>query len=164
MSNSKKQKQQLDMETLVKALDNDNNQNIVDNDLDYKKINQAKNDILQQLQLSRDCLKTMHKQLKAYRYIDSMEEVRYGSYIRWIKLNNPEDIKLTNGGIVVDIKVFKYQDNNEEENENDIDEVHLICRNRMNRLFQIKLNENIVFQKLNDQEQVLLSAMEYLNK
>ena len=156
MSTSKK-KQELDMEKLVKALDNDNNQNIVDNELDYKKINQAKNDILQQLQLNRDSLKIMHKQLKAYRYIDSMEEVRYGSYIRWIKLNNPEDIKLTNGGIVVDIKVFKYE-------EEGIDEVHLVCRNRMNRLFQIKLNENIVFQKLNDQEQVLLSAMEYLNK
>ena len=156
MSTSKK-KQELDMEKLVKALDNDNNQNIVDNELDYKKINQAKNDILQQLQLSRDSLKIMHKQLKAYRYIDSMEEVRYGSYIRWIKLNNPEDIKLTNGGIVVDIKVFKYE-------EEGIDELHLVCRNRMNRLFQIKLNENIVFQKLNDQEQVLLSAMEYLNK
>ena len=156
MSTSKR-KQELDMEKLVKALDNDNNQNIVDNELDYKKINQAKNDILQQLQLSRDSLKIMHKQLKAYRYIDSMEEVRYGSYIRWIKLNNPEDIKLTNGGIVVDIKVFKYE-------EEGIDEVHLVCRNRMNRLFQIKLNENIVFQKLNDQEQVLLSAMEYLNK
>jgi hypothetical protein len=156
MSTSKK-KQELDMEKLVKALDNDNNQNIVDNELDYKKINQAKNDILQQLQLSRDNLKTMHKQLKAYRYIDSMEEIRYGSYIRWIKLNNPEDIKLTNGGIVVDIKVFKYE-------EEGIDEVHLVCRNRMNRIFQIKLNENIVFQKLNDQEQVLLSAMEYLNK
>ena len=156
MSTSKK-KQELDMEKLVKALDNDNNQNIVDNELDYKKINQAKNDILQQLQLSRDSLKIMHKQLKAYRYIDSMEEVRYGSYIRWIKLNNPEDIKLTNGGIVVDIKVFKYE-------EEGIDEEHLVCRNRMNRLFQIKLNENIVFQKLNDQEQVLLSAMEYLNK
>ena len=156
MSTSKR-KQELDMEKLVKALDNDNNQNIVDNELDYKKINQAKNDILQQLQLNRDSLKIMHKQLKAYRYIDSMEEVRYGSYIRWIKLNNPEDIKLTNGGIVVDIKVFKYE-------EEGIDEVHLVCRNRMNRLFQIKLNENIVFQKLNDQEQVLLSAMEYLNK
>ena len=156
MSTSKK-KQELDMEKLVKALDNDNNQNIVDNELDYKKINQAKNDILQQLQLDRDSLKIMHKQLKAYRYIDSMEEVRYGSYIRWIKLNNPENIKLTNGGIVVDIKVFKYE-------EEGIDEVHIVCRNRMNRLFQIKLNENIVFQKLNDQEQVLLSAMEYLNK
>lgn len=156
MSTSKR-KQELDMEKLVKALDNDNNQNIVDNELDYKKINQAKNDILQQLQLSRDSLKIMHKQLKSYRYIDSMEEVRYGSYIRWIKLNNPENIKLTNGGIVIDIKVFKYE-------EEGIDEVHLVCRNRMNRLFQIKLNENIVFQKLNDQEQVLLSAMEYLNK
>jgi hypothetical protein len=94
----------------------------------------------------------MHKQLKAYRYIETLAEVRYGGYIRWISLKNPEMIKLTNGGIIVNIKIM-----NEEE-------VHLVCRNKMNHLFQIKLNENIIFQKLNDQEQVLLSAMDYLNK
>lgn len=151
-------KKKLDMEKLLKALDNDNNQHIVETDLDYNKLNAAKNNILQQLQMSREKLKTMHKQLKAYRYIETLDELRYGSYIRWISLKNPDpaEIKLTNGGIVVDIKVIK---NKEEE-----EEIHIVCRNNMNRLFQIKINENIIFQKLNDQEQVLLSAMEYLNK
>jgi hypothetical protein len=145
-------KKELDMQKLIKALDNDTNENIVESELDYQKLNAAKNNILQQLQMPREALKTMHKQLKAYRYIETLAEVRYGGYIRWISLKNPEMIKLTNGGIIVNIKIM-----NEEE-------VHLVCRNKMNHLFQIKLNENIIFQKLNDQEQVLLSAMDYLNK
>jgi hypothetical protein len=145
-------KKELDMEKLIKALDNDTNQSIVETELDYQKLNAAKNNILQQLQMPRETLKTMHKQLKAYRYIETLEEVRYGGYIRWISLKNPAVIKLTNGGVIVTIKVIKE------------DEVHLVCRNKMNNLFQVKLNENIIFQKLNDQEQVLLSAMEYLNK
>ena len=145
-------KKDLDMQKLIKALDNDTNENIVESELDYQKLNAAKNNILQQLQMPREALKTMHKQLKAYRYIETLAEVRYGGYIRWISLKNPEIIKLTNGGIIVNIKIM-----NEEE-------VHLVCRNKMNNLFQIKLNENIIFQKLNDQEQVLLSAMDYLNK
>jgi hypothetical protein len=32
----------------------------------------------------------------------------------------------------------------------------------MNWLYQIKLSEAIVFQKLSDQEQVILSALKYL--
>ena len=98
----------------------------------------------------------MHKQVKAYRYIETLEEIRYGSYIRWISLKNPAEIKLTNGGIVVHLKVVRLKEVEE-------DEIHIVCRNAFNRLFQLKLNENIIFQKLNDQEQVLLSAMEYLN-
>jgi hypothetical protein len=153
---TKKKQQELDMEKLLKALDNDTNQHIVESDLDYNKINAAKNTILQQLQLPRETLKTMHKQLKAYRYIETLEEIRYGSYIRWISLKNPAEIKLTNGGIVVQLKVVQSKELGE-------DEIHIVCRNAFNRLFQLKLNENIIFQKLNDQEQVLLSAMEYLN-
>ena len=153
---TKRKQQELDMEKLLKALDNDTNQHIVESDLDYNKINAAKNTILQQLQLSRETLKTMHKQLKAYRYIETLEEIRYGSYIRWISLKNPAEIKLTNGGIVVHLKVVRLKEVEE-------DEIHIVCRNAFNRLFQLKLTENIIFQKLNDQEQVLLSAMEYLN-
>lgn len=145
-------KKQLNIETLIKALDNDSNQNILETDLDYQKMNAAKNNILQQLQLNKEELKKMHKQLKAYRYIETLNEVRYGGYIRWISLKNPAEIKLTNGGIVVNIKIINEED------------LHIVCRNSMNRLFQIKLNENIIFQKLNDQEQVLLAAMDYLNK
>ena len=168
-------KQKLDMEKLIKALDNDTNQHIVESDLDYNKLNAAKNNILQQLQLPREKLKLMHKQLKAYRYIETLQELRYGSYIRWISLKNPAEIKLTNGGIVIDMKIIKNKQQHAEEEQEQAqqaqaqshvedEDVHIVCRNNMNRLFQIRLNENIIFQKLNDQEQVLLSAMEYLNK
>ena len=140
------------MQQLIKALDNDNNQNIVETELDYQKMNAAKNTVLQQLQMPREALKKMHTQLKTYRYVETINELRYGGYIRWISLKNPAELKLTNGGIVVNIKVVQE------------DDVHIVCRNNQRRLFQIKLNENIIFQKLNDQEQVLLAAMEYLNK
>ena len=140
------------MQKLIKALDNDNNQSIVETELDYQKMNAAKNTILQQLQMPREALKKLHTQLKTYRYVETMNELRYGGYIRWISLKNPAELKLTNGGIVVNIKVV--QD----------DDIHIVCRNNQRRLFQIILNENIIFQKLNDQEQVLLAAMDYLNK
>jgi len=145
-------KKELDMNNLIKALDNDVNQNIVESELDYQKMNAAKNTILQQLQMPREALKKMHTQLKTYRYVETLNELRYGGYIRWISLKNPAEIKLTNGGIVVNIKVMQE------------DEIHIVCRNNQQRIFQIKLNENIIFQKLNEQEQVLLAAMEYLNK
>ena len=145
-------KKELDMQQLIKALDNDNNQSIVETELDYQKMNAAKNTILQQLQMPREALKKMHTQLKTYRYVETINELRYGGYIRWISLKNPAELKLTNGGIVVNIKVVQE------------DDVHIVCRNNQRRLFQIILNENIIFQKLNDQEQVLLAAMEYLNK
>jgi hypothetical protein len=145
-------KKELDMQQLIKALDNDNNQNIVETELDYQKMNAAKNTVLQQLQMPREALKKLHTQLKTYRYVETINELRYGGYIRWISLKNPAELKLTNGGIVVNIKVVQE------------DDVHIVCRNNQRRLFQIKLNENIIFQKLNDQEQVLLAAMEYLNK
>lgn len=144
------QKKQLDMIKLVSALDNENNQNIVEAELDYTRINATKNQMLQQLQLPRDELKQLHKQLKTYRCVETLAGLRFGSYIRWISLKNPAEIKLTNGGIICDIKNLN-------------EEIHILCRNRMNRLMQVKLNENIIFQKLNEQEQVLLSAMEYLN-
>jgi hypothetical protein len=145
-------KKELDMQQLIKALDNDNNQSIVETELDYQKMNAAKNTILQQLQMPREALKKLHTQLKTYRYVETMNELRYGGYIRWISLKNPAELKLTNGGIVVNIKVVQE------------DDIHIVCRNNHNRLFQIILNENIIFQKLNDQEQVLLAAMDYLNK
>jgi hypothetical protein len=106
--------------------------------------------MLQKLNLPREQLKKLHKQLEEYRYVDEMNELKYGAYIRWISLRDPNKIKLTNGGIICDILV---KDNG----------IHVVCRNNMHRMFQIKLVECMVFQKLSDQERVLLSVMDYLN-
>lgn len=132
---------------LQKALDNENNASIMN--LTTKKIKALKNDYLQKLQLSRDKLKDFHKKLQDYRYVDDLTDIQYGRYIRWINLKNPENINLTNGGIIIDIKILSTG-------------IHVVCKNNMNRRFQIKIDENIIFQKLTDQERILISALDYL--
>jgi hypothetical protein len=132
---------------LQKALDNENNTSIMN--LSTKKIKALKNDYLQKLQLPRDKLKTFHKKLQDYRYVDDLTDIQYGRYIRWINLRNPENINLTNGGLIIDIKILTSG-------------IHVVCKNNMNRRFQIKIDENIIFQKLTDQERILISALDYL--
>jgi len=139
----------MDEELLKKALDNDKNELILN--MDTGKVTKTKNDIISQLNLPKGELKTIQKKLKEYRYIDDMKELHFGSYIRWITIKNPENIRLTNGGIVCDIKVIK-------------DDIHITCKNNMNRFFQLKMSENIIFQKITDQERVLLKVMDYLKK
>ena len=139
----------MDEELLKKALDNDKNDLILNMDTD--KVTKTKNDILSQLNLLKGELKTIQKKLKEYRYIDDMKELHFGSYIRWITIKNPENIRLTNGGIVCDIKASN-------------DDIYITCKNNMNRFFQLKMSENIIFQKITDQERVLLKVMDFLKK
>ena len=37
-------------------------------------------------------------------------------------------------------------------------------KNNMNRFFQINLDENLIFQKLTDQEKIILYAIDIVNK
>jgi hypothetical protein len=137
----------MDIHKLLHALDNDNNETIAD--LNYETIAKDKNQMLQQLNLKRDALTQLHKQLKSYRLVNDMNDLRFGSYVRWISLKNPAEIKLTNGGIVCDMKVIQ-------------EDLHIKCKNKMNRIFQIKISEVILFQKLSEQEQIILKALKHL--
>ena len=139
----------MDIKSLLHALDNNNNEGIID--LDYSKISKSKNDILQQLQYERNDLLIIHKKLKSYRYVDDLKNLSFGGYIRWISLKNPQIIKLTNGGIICDITCIK-------------DEIYIKCKNNMNKIFQIKLSEVIIFQKLTNQEEVILKALKLIEK
>ena len=139
----------MDIQNLLHALDNANNEAVVD--LDYATIAKHKNDLLQQLNLPKEELLKLHKQLKAYRCINTLEDLRYGGYVRWISLKNPEMIKLTNGGIVCHINAV-------------LEDIHIKCKNKMNRLFQFKMSEVLLFQKLSEQEQVILKALKYLQE
>jgi len=139
----------LDIDRLLNALENENNELLLD--LNKEKISAMKNDILQKLNIKNDKLKLFHKKLKLYRYVDNTEDINYGSFIRWISLKTPNDIKLTNGGIVCDMKTKD-------------ESIYIICKNSLNRFFTLTLEENIIFQKLTPQEEVILSAMNYLNK
>lgn len=137
----------LNEEYLLKSLDNECNESM--SNLTSKKIKAIKNDQLQQLQLSREVLKDYHKKLKDYRFVDDLSNIQYGRYIRWINLTNPKNLKLTTGAIIIDIKILD-------------DGIHLVCKNFRNKKFQIKIDECFIFQKLTDQEKVILSALDYL--
>lgn len=138
----------LDVDKLIAALGNEDNECVME--MTYEKISKMKNDILQRLRLSPEELKSMHSKLKAYRFVDELPELKYGTYIRWIPLTDPENIKLTTGGIVCEMKVGD-------------DGIIVTCKNRYNRMFSIKMQENLIFQKMTDQERVLISALSYLN-
>ena len=134
---------------LMNALENESNGSIMD--LTNGKIKEHKNNILQKLQFTREKLKETHKKLKQYRYVRDMNDLEYGYYIRWIPLKNPEKINLTNGGHICSIEIIKNQ-------------IQIKCRNNLNRIFQIKFDECIIFQKLTDQEKILLGILDHLNK
>ena len=138
----------LNIEELLSALDNDEHSNLLNTS--YEKIAKDKNDILQQLQFNSEKLKLYHTKLKDYRYVDELYDLKYGQYLRLINIKNPERLKLTNGGIFLEIKLLDTG-------------THMMIKNNMNRIFQIKMDECIVFQKLSDQEKIILLALKYLN-
>lgn len=132
----------------MKALDNDNNEGI--QKYNTSLIKQIKNDYLQKLLLPREKLLDFHAKLKGYRYVDDLSDIQYGRYIRWINLNDPENIKLTTGGIIIDIKILASG-------------IHVVCKNNKNRKFQVKIDECYIFQKLTEQEKIILYALDHVS-
>ena len=134
------------MEQIIQELDNKNLLH-----LNSSKIKEMKNNILQKLYLSREELLKYHKVLSKYRYVDELEEIKLGYYIRWFNLKNIENLKLTNGGILIDVQPG-------------IDDINLICKNNRNQLFTLSLNKTIIFQKINYQEELLIKIVDYIQK
>ena len=134
---------------LLKPLDNDKYEDILE--LTHSKIKSIKNDILQQLQITRQELKVFHSKLKNYRYIDEVDEIKLGNYIRTIDLKKKDNIYLTSGGIIVDIEAIN-------------ESIIIKCKNFRNNIFNLKFEEHLIFQKINNQEEILLNVLTYINK
>lgn len=146
--NNEKYDVDFDVNELLKAVDNENNAHITK--FTSYEIKQMKEDILDEMGIDEDKKEELNHKLKYYRYIDDLASIKYGAYIRWISLRDPSRIKLTTGGIMCDIKFYN-------------DGVHILCKNNRGRVFQIKFDENIIFQKLTEQEQIILQVMDLLN-
>ena len=87
-------------------------------------------------------VENIHKYCKTlfnYRLIDDVYHIHKGKHVRWIRNKN-----LTNGGIVVDIK---FTDNG----------TQILCKTK-NRFLQYKFDECISFQKLTEDELIVLQS------
>jgi hypothetical protein len=141
----------MDVNKLLKALDDDSNETLLN--FTTKKIKEMNLNILKELHLSKkDTLELLNK-LKDYKYIDEMNELKYGTYIRWIPIEDPTNIQLTKGALFCEMKIEDAG-------------VFFVCKNYgfPQRHFKISMDKNLIFQKLTDQEQVLLSALDHLSK
>jgi hypothetical protein len=139
----------LDMVALEKALGNENNTSI--SNLTTRKINAEKWRQLQQLGFEQSVCEDYYHKLREYRYIDDLDGLLHGSYIRWIDLKNPENLSLARGAMICDIKIGQKG-------------VQLLCKTHPNpAMFYVIMDEAVVFQRLTQQERVILAAMDYLD-
>ena len=141
----------MDVNKLLKALDDDSNETLLNFTSD--KIKEMNLNIIKELQLPRkDTLDIMNK-LRDYKYVDEMNELKYGSYIRWIPIEDPTNIHLTKGALFCEMKITD-------------DGVFCVCKNfgYNMRHFQLSMDKNLIFQRLTEQELVLLSALDHLSK
>lgn len=156
----------MDIQALDKALENQENASIMQTS--HSEIKKKKNDILQKLQLKGTVLKTMHATLIGYKYIDNIDELTVGRYVRWISLKRPDHISLTNGAHVCNISIQNYADDDyDDDDEYQECKTCVRCkvvRNRKPLFFNLNFDENLIFQKITEQEWIILDALAALEK
>lgn len=138
----------MDVDKLLKALDNEDNSKLIN--MTNHKIRVIKKEILEELDLNDDELREYMNKLREYIYIDEINDLRCGRFIRWIPIKDPENVHLTQGAVVCEIKVLDTG-------------ISLVCKNFAKKHYQITFDECLIFQKLTDQEQILLSALDHLD-
>jgi hypothetical protein len=144
----------IDIEKLLKSVDNEDNAYLMNQTT--AKIRKRTLEILKKLHLSDEETKLMADKLKEYRYIEELSEMKYGGFLRWINISDPDNLFLTTGAFFCEAKLI--------ENENEDSRVVIRYKNFMGRIFQFRMEECLIFQKLNQQELVLLAALDHLAK
>lgn len=141
----------MDVNKLLKALDDDSNETLLN--FTSKTIREMTLKVLKELELPKKETVDIFNKLKDYKYVDEMNDLKYGTFIRWIPIENPDNIYLTKGALFCEMKITD-------------DGIFCICKNLgySARHFQISMDKNLIFQKLTGQELVLLSALDHLSK
>ena len=139
----------MDVTHLMNALDNENNESIIN--LTSKKILEMNLNILKELHLDKSVTLDYLKKLQGYRYIDEINDIKHGAFIRWIPITEPNYLPLNHCGMICDIKIT---DNG----------VLITSKNFMHRHYTFKMDECLIFQKLSSQEKIIISALDHLEK
>jgi hypothetical protein len=92
--------------------------------------------------------------LAGYRFVDNLDEISLGKHLRWIKIKPQDDsgdeITLSKGGTVTGIKFF-----------NSGSHIQIFQRYNNRRVFQYNFDNYLTFQKLSDQERIVLAVNSY---
>ena len=91
-------------------------------------------------------IKTALYKLKEYRYVENICDLFKGKHVRWIRLETTP--RLTNGGVVVDIRFGKKG-------------MQILVKSNTNKFMQIGFDDCLFFQKLNEDELMILGLQEF---
>jgi hypothetical protein len=95
------------------------------------------------LPIPRQLLSEYCSKLVGYRFVDEIYQLHKGKHVRWIRISNPN--RMLVGGTVVDVRF--------------VDEgVNILCRLPSGRFMQYRFDQCITFQKLTDDEQLMLAV------
>ena len=149
----------INVDELLKSIESDKLLSV--SKLSYDKINTTKYNVLTRIGLEDDELESMLLKLSDYRYVEELQDIHNGAFVRYIPLTNNtnksksqnknNEIRLKPGGFICDIKILGTG-------------VQLLCRNHFRKMFQLRVDEVLLFQKLTKQEEVILSVFDYLKK
>lgn len=120
---------------------------------DTKTIKERKTTILRELVEKKSQLNEYNDLLSEYRYIDEVDELRIGSYLRFFRIPDEQEhftLALRNGGFLVDIQVVKQH-------------IMLLFKNR-NKFFKIRMDDCFLFQKNTTQEKMLIQILDQIKR
>jgi hypothetical protein len=140
----------LDVNAILSAMTK--TENITIANMTMKKIAERRHEILSSLNLTPEKREEFERKLQMYRVIEDPYELKHNQLIRWIPLRSLETRPyITLGGCLFRIKY------NEEE------AVHIVTMRNVKRfVFNIKFELNVVFQRLSQEELLILRAVEYV--
>ena len=141
----------MDINAILSAMNKTENNTIAN--LTLKKIAARRHEILSSMNLTPEKMAEFERKLPMYRVIETPYDLKHNQLIRWIPLRSLE----TRPYITLGGTLFRVRENPEEG-------VHVVTiRNVKRFVFNIKFELNVVFQRLSQEELLILRAVEYVD-
>ena len=140
----------LDINAILSAMNKAENNTIAN--MTLKKIIARRHEILSSLNLTPEKMEEFERKLHMYRVIENPYDLKHNQMIRWIPLRSLE----TRPYVTLGGTLFRVRENTEEK-------VHVVTiRNIKKFVFNIRFELNVVFQRLSQEELMILRAVEYV--
>jgi hypothetical protein len=140
----------LDINAILSAMNKRENNTIAN--MTLKKIAARRHEILSSLNVTPEKMEEFERKLHMYRVIEDPHDLKHNQLIRWIPLRSLETRPyVTLGGCLFRVK------------QNETDGIHIVTiRNVKRFVFNIKFELNVVFQRLSQEELLILRAVEFV--
>ena len=141
----------LDINAILSAMNKAENNTIAN--MTLKKITARRHEILSSLNLTTEKMDEFERKLHMYRVIENPYDLKHNQLIRWIPLRSLEMRPyVTLGGTLFRVR------------ESQTEKLHIVTiRNIKKFVYNIKFELNVMFQRLSQEELLILRAVEYVN-